>query len=294
MRRDTPYRQRTPIVWVYRYKGQPRSEWPAWLRKHYSGPVNVAIDKQVGRIAVAATDNGKKEFWRWFNPGVFRDQYELASLRRRSGMSRGRWGPEGAPIALDYEKREVWADVEPVGGELLPCPFCKSIAELPFENLRDCGDEEPVKVWTMHHYCRGIDIWIDGSDADECAQNWNTRAQPPLGGEPGAGEALVERTAEAIYQSQRGRLHDQSSLTAQRPWRDKNIPTVFEDAKAALAASPLAVSSETTKSAPAVNSSLPSGESDPSVTTDCAGADTRSSEVIAEAVARDCAATGRR
>lgn len=49
-----------------------------------------------------------------------------------------------------------------------------------------------------------------------------------------------EEVARAIYFSQRGRLIDQGSVTAQRPWRDENIPNTFwnhflADADAVLA-----------------------------------------------------------
>lgn len=67
---------------------------------------------------------------------------------------------------------------------LLPCPFCASMSETPFENLRDAEDmEDVVKVWTIHHHCRGIDIWIEGGDAQECEANWNSR-NGPVGGSP--------------------------------------------------------------------------------------------------------------
>lgn len=61
--------------------------------------------------------------------------------------------------------------------DLSLCPFCGSKPETPFENLRDSGDmEDVVKVWTMHHHCRGIDMWIEGNDAEECGENWNRRS----------------------------------------------------------------------------------------------------------------------
>jgi hypothetical protein len=56
-----------------------------------------------------------------------------------------------------------------------------------------------------------------------------------------------------------------------------------DDKKADLIIALLALPS-THQSAPAVNSSLPSGESDPSVTLDCAGADTRLAERLADVV----------
>lgn len=63
-----------------------------------------------------------------------------------------------------------------MGDELLPCPFCGKQVDAPFENLRDgTGDEDDViKCWTIHH--RGIDMWIEGGDKQECASEWNTRA----------------------------------------------------------------------------------------------------------------------
>ena len=38
---------------------------------------------------------------------------------------------------------------------------------------------------------------------------------------------LREHVGKAIYLSQRLRLTDQSSITAQRPWRDDAIPDTF-------------------------------------------------------------------
>jgi hypothetical protein len=60
--------------------------------------------------------------------------------------------------------------------DLLPCPFCSAAPEVPFENCRDDPDGDGLlKVWTMHHHCRGIDMWVEGADAEECAANWNRR-----------------------------------------------------------------------------------------------------------------------
>ncbi len=55
-----------------------------------------------------------------------------------------------------------------------PCPLCNARLEEPFENLRDDGDEPPTKVWTIHHHCHGIDLWITGADAEECLNHWDS------------------------------------------------------------------------------------------------------------------------
>lgn len=66
--------------------------------------------------------------------------------------------------------------------DLLPCQFCNARPEPPFENLRDSEDmEEVVKVWTIHHRCNAICIWIEGDDAAECIERWNVlNARPSL------------------------------------------------------------------------------------------------------------------
>lgn len=52
---------------------------------------------------------------------------------------------------------------------------------------------------------------------------------------------MIEQVAKEIYLSQRSRLIDQGGVSAQRQWRDKNIPDVFwnhflADAEAAIKA----------------------------------------------------------
>lgn len=82
MRRDAPYRQKQPVVWAFRYSGQPYKEWPRWLQTHYSGQLTSSMDSYVGRVAVASKENGRKTFWRWFDSDKFREMFELQTLQR--------------------------------------------------------------------------------------------------------------------------------------------------------------------------------------------------------------------
>jgi hypothetical protein len=52
-------------------------------------------------------------------------------------------------------------------------------------------------------------------------------------------DRIVEEAARRIYESQQSRFSDQSTLTARRVWRSKDVPAKFwdsylEDARAAL------------------------------------------------------------
>lgn len=53
----------------YEYSGQPRDEWPDWLKAQFHiSPLN-----RKGHIATAHFDNddGKPEWYRWFEPDQF-------------------------------------------------------------------------------------------------------------------------------------------------------------------------------------------------------------------------------
>lgn len=70
-----------PVIYGWKYTGQPRSKWPVWLRNHYSGQFSGDISRQIGRIACAHDENGRRVFWRWFDINHFDRVYEPAEAQ---------------------------------------------------------------------------------------------------------------------------------------------------------------------------------------------------------------------
>lgn len=57
-------------VEAWRYDGQPREEWPDWIRAHYCAGNNPSFK---GWWAVR---DSMGYLWRWFDPDQFRERYE--------------------------------------------------------------------------------------------------------------------------------------------------------------------------------------------------------------------------
>lgn len=66
-------RTRSEDLEFFIYGCEPREQWPAWLQAAFQSIPGA----RAGDIATAAYQDGKLEWWRWFDASEFNRRFEI-------------------------------------------------------------------------------------------------------------------------------------------------------------------------------------------------------------------------